>query len=262
MDEHAAPQPPATEDVWHPRLSRTERHERFARNFSDEQMRSLKDLGCTTAQIDRLRISLRVIAASTTPAIPAPKLADVRAPLDDLAKKAKETAKALESLLKAPESNDARTEAKERLRDAIFSLYPDRCRPDPHKVGFYNDYDECIEEAKRLLDKVHEVEKIAAKAREDMPTKATRARIQTRPIGHIHSALSFNFAPTPRQPKELIPPSVSITSPFRKIVGICYEAAGATTADPERAIRAYYNDQKKLDKGSENSTTNRPSKRK
>lgn len=254
MDEHAAPQRPTANDVWRPRLSRIERQVRFARTFSDEQIRSLKDLGCSMAQIDRLRVSLRVIAASTTPAMPAPKLADVRAPLDDLAKKAKETAKALESLLKAPESNDARTEAKERLRDAIFSLYPDRCRPDPQKVGFYNDYDERIEEARRLLDKVHEVEKIAAKARKDMPTKATRARIQTRPIGLIRSALSFDFAPTPRQPKEPIPPSVSITSPFRKIVGICYETAGASTTDPVRAIRAYLDNL-------HNSSKNSPRKR-
>lgn len=43
-----------------------------------------------------------------------------------------------------------------------------------------------------------------------------------------------------------IVPSASPTSAFRKMVGICYEAIGAPNADPERAIKAYVAEWRKL----------------
>lgn len=60
------------------------------------------------------------------------------------------------------------------------------------------------------------------------------------PIKLIFNAVQFGSAVAGRNPvvREL-KPSASPTSAFRKMVGICYEAIGAATTDPERAIKAY-----------------------
>jgi hypothetical protein len=56
------------------------------------------------------------------------------------------------------------------------------------------------------------------------------------PIEQIHKALLGHAdASDDRQFR----PSVSPTSKFRQVVGICYEAIGASSNDPERAIKAY-----------------------
>jgi len=60
------------------------------------------------------------------------------------------------------------------------------------------------------------------------------------PIKLIHRALQFGLIMAGLEPLDpRLKPSSSPTSPFRRMVGICYEAIGAPAADPERAIKAY-----------------------
>jgi len=67
---------------------------------------------------------------------------------------------------------------------------------------------------------------VLAAALATLPDKPLRRKsASSLPIEHIHRAL--------------LKPSSSVTSGFRRVVGICYDAIGFPTDDPERAIRAY-----------------------
>ena len=56
----------------------------------------------------------------------------------------------------------------------------------------------------------------------------------------IHNALQFGSIIAGLEPlNPNLKPSSSPASPFRRLMGICYEAINAPTNDPERAIKAY-----------------------
>ena len=82
---------------------------------------------------------------------------------------------------------------------------------------------------------------VLAAALATVPKDALRRQSATSlPIKHIHRALQVGSVHAGFDP--LVPnlkPSSSITSGFRRVVGICYDAIGFPTDDPERAIRAY-----------------------
>jgi hypothetical protein len=82
---------------------------------------------------------------------------------------------------------------------------------------------------------------VAQQARSRAPRDPLRHRAAShRPVEAIHECMQLGrlIAGRDSLPKSLRP-SASPTSPFRRIVGICYEAIDAPTADPERAIKAY-----------------------
>lgn len=229
------------------------RDSHFARAFSKAQRTELKRLGVNGDQQKRLEVALRVIAYYS---VPAPALADVRAPLDDLIEKARAASSSLESILKAPAQEGARVEARGRLLQSIFSLYPDRCTSNGQVTDFFERPDDREAEATRLLGKLREVEEVAKHARKHMPANASRSIAHPYPIAYIHEALRYGWWRSTLDRNEPIPVSVSSTSPFRRIVGVCYAAAKAPNHDPERAIRAYL---KTLDASQDKSTKKRPS---
>ena len=229
------------------------RGQSFARAFSKVQRQELKGLGVTNDQLVRLEAALRVIAYYS---VPAPSLAEVREPLDELIDRARAAASSLESLLRAPEQEAARAEAKGRFLQSVYALHPDRCFPDGQSVDFFARRDGREQEAVRLLGKLREVEEVAAHARKQMPATASRSVAHWYPIAYIHEALRHGWVKSTLSRREPIPASASVTSPFRRIAGICYAAAKAPNHDPERAIRAYL---KTLDAGTKNSTKKRPS---
>ena len=69
------------------------------------------------------------------------------------------------------------------------------------------------------------------------------------PIKAIYSAVQTGFAMAGQDPGAPgLKPSASPTSKFRRLIGICYAAIGAPTDDPDRAIKAYVKEWRKLDK--------------
>lgn len=83
-----------------------------------------------------------------------------------------------------------------------------------------------------------------------IPTKPVRHHDASDfPIKAIYSAVQRGFVMAGQEPVAPgLKPSASPTSKFRRLIGICYEAIGAPTDDPERAIKAYVKEWRKLDK--------------
>lgn len=60
------------------------------------------------------------------------------------------------------------------------------------------------------------------------------------PVELIHNALHAGVIAERHEPDhDFMRPSSSPTSPFRRMIGLCYEAIDAPHADPERAIKAF-----------------------
>ncbi len=74
-----------------------------------------------------------------------------------------------------------------------------------------------------------------------VPLEPVRHRAASHlPIEAIYDAVQLGLILAGREPVAPgLKPSVSPTSKFRRLIGICYEAIDAPTTDPERAIRAY-----------------------
>ena len=93
---------------------------------------------------------------------------------------------------------------------------------------------------------------VLAQALATLPDKPLRRQsASSLPIDHIHRALRVGsvmarLAPGAEPPFPEVSPSSSVTSAFRRVVGICYEAIGAPSTDPERAIKAFVKDWRKL----------------
>lgn len=97
----------------------------------------------------------------------------------------------------------------------------------------------------RAHDAMAEALTLVGLAIAELPKEARRHRTaDPRPVRMIDKALAQGWAVAyrgtampPLPDKQL--PSNSANSTFRKVVGICYEAAGSTKVDPERAIKNY-----------------------
>lgn len=83
--------------------------------------------------------------------------------------------------------------------------------------------------------------KLVSDGIEAMPPGPLRHRsADPYPVELIYGALQLGVLSERGEPDPtFMRPSSSPTSPFRRMVGICYEAIGAAHADPERAIKAY-----------------------
>jgi hypothetical protein len=82
---------------------------------------------------------------------------------------------------------------------------------------------------------------VVAAALGTVPDKARRhPSASAMPIKYLHMALQRGSIMAGHDP--LVPalkPSSSVTSAFRRVIGICYEAIGEPSTDPERAIKAH-----------------------
>ncbi len=210
--------------LWLPPSARAEH---MSATFSPSQRDELKRLGVDAEQLKRLQLALRIIKAYT--AAPA-TLCDVRNPLDDLTKAAARTAKLLNSLSQAPVHDDAMTEAKGRLMLAIYEVVPD--------------FSELT--LAQLQSAACLIRDAASHALQEIPRQQSRHKsAHVYPIKYIDDALLLGFTASQNANKEgpwppyPFKPSASPTSKFRQIVGVCYEAAGAPSNDPERAIKSY-----------------------
>ena len=215
-------------------LTEAAKHPRFRRDFTPAQRKELARLGCTPQQVERLQ---RILPAIAYYAEAGPKLADVRALLANLAAQAHAAESALRTLLDAPEHEEARWEARDRLLEALAERHPERCQRDPQRVSFssperYSAHPERMSEARRLVAAIDDVAHAADHARERM-RGAPQTRMQAYPyaVALLDAALSLDGA--------TVTPSESAASAFREIVGICCRAARVKTDDPLRAIRTY-----------------------
>lgn len=82
---------------------------------------------------------------------------------------------------------------------------------------------------------------VVAEALSNLPSEPVRHQsADPMPINLIHRAMQFGTLMATGEPLDpRLKPSSSPTSPFRRMVGICYEAIGEPTADPERAIKGF-----------------------
>lgn len=95
-----------------------------------------------------------------------------------------------------------------------------------------------LNETSRSLATAVEVVSEALKKLPDDPVRHLSA--SPLPIKLIHRALQFGSIIAGLEPlNPNLKPSSSPGSPFRRMVGICYETINAPTIDPERAIKAY-----------------------
>jgi hypothetical protein len=83
-------------------------------------------------------------------------------------------------------------------------------------------------------------EPVRHKTAADLPVEFIHDALQT---GCSYSGMPFEHQKGRRRGLSLVAPkfrpSASPTSPFRQIVGICYERIGMPASDPERAIKSY-----------------------
>jgi len=152
-----------------------------------------------------------------------PPRADVRAELQGLRDALGEAREAIERLLEA--------------KDTVPHLYAARRKiyggGQRHMMGGLR-----LDETSKSLQTAVGV---VSEALDRLPPEPVRHQsADPFPIERIHSAVQLGLIRALREPQDPhLRPSNSPTSAFRRIVGVCYEAIGAPTSDPERAIKAY-----------------------
>jgi len=201
---------------------------RFARAFSRDSRVDLGRLGVTDAQVTRLERILPAIAHYTQQG---PTLAAARRPLTQLADAISTAESRMRSVLAAPPDDEARTESRGRFLESVETIFPNRCpliSPTFHEPR----PEDGLPEAQRLASALQDIGRAVDEALKSMPRKQTRPVAHGYPISLIHAALNVDGT-------HVFNPSASANSPFRNVVGICYEAAGVANADPLRAIRAF-----------------------
>ncbi|MBI3375006.1 MAG: hypothetical protein HY017_25065 [Betaproteobacteria bacterium] len=195
--------------------------------FSPEQRAELHRLGAIDAQIDELEANALPISLAwlRNP----PTLQDVRDQLEAVFVAVECAAAAMSGLLRAGDAMTlAKREAQARILEACYEIHHD-----PH------DEHDLVEKASYALSRVQAVVK---HARDSLPNAQRRTGAASpRPVEWIYQSLVSGFTKGHRQP---LPPytlrvSSSQGSPFREIVGICYDAMGQRNTDPERAIKAF-----------------------
>jgi hypothetical protein len=201
------------------------RSERYKRSFNAEQLEEFDRLEVSAEQRKWLGVALRAVAFYTEAA---PTLTQVRRPLREISTAAQEVIFKLESLLTAPSHEAAFAEARQRLKQAGWHTHP---------AG--TEADSAFEQALIAVGYLHRTAQLALDL---IPREETRRRAYPYPIGWIDEALRLGWSDVHVEGSTLeypFAPSTSITSRFREIVRICYEAARAPTPDPERAVKAY-----------------------
>lgn len=216
-------------------------------NFTAAQRRELRRLGVCDQQMEALRFATVTIKRVLYPAA---AHNDVAALLDRIADASRELGLKLHSLAAQIDSAHA----------TAFCLV---------ETGYWQGDrlgDEGPSAAYHLIPRLAALSSAAVAGKESLPEGPARSRTADwQPIKKIDSALLHGWvkahgpfvrssgdpesvavalaeihaqAPAKPYPKEFRPSS-SADSVFRRIVGICYAAAGAVNNDPERAIKAY-----------------------
>lgn len=189
--------------------------------FSKHQRDELQSLGVCATAIDCIEVEALPTARLFLKR--PPRKNDVRAELHDLHKALAGAHDAIERLLNA-------THAVPHLKAAAAVLTAAQGR---HIMGGIR----LNEASKALAVSI----KLVSDGLEQMPPGPLRHRsADPFPVELIHDALQKGeFSETGDVESLGIWPSASPTSPFRRLIGICYEAIGAQHADPERAVKAY-----------------------
>lgn len=195
--------------VWQPRFSKVERAE-------------LTELGLIESQIDQLQTIALPLARAWLK--PLPRLQDVRDELNSLSNSMSSALASMSALLTAAAPSRGRYEALQRLVLEDFEEH-----------GSY----ESIQVAHRMLLRAYSV---VRRAQDSLPkTQRRQATADILPVVRINEALLSGFTKghSSPLPPYTLHPSASPGSPFRRIVGICYEAMGLVNTDPERAIKKF-----------------------
>lgn len=189
--------------------------------FNPHQRRELAALGLTDKMMEHIEIGALTTAREMLKR--PPRNEDVRGELLQLQKKLTEARDAIERMFEAPKEFAP-------LRYARSMLTAGQGR---HVMGGIR----LNESSKSLAAAIEVVEAGIAK----VPAKPLRHRsADPYPVELIHDALQMGVLAERGEPDpDFMWPSASPTSPFRQMIGICYEAIDAPHADPERAIKAY-----------------------
>lgn len=205
-------------------------------HFADRQIAELRRLAVTTEQIEELE---RVLPGCRTMLGPVPRMADVREELQSLQR-------ALRSASDALARFDAASCELPALNEAYHRLLVASWNPNTDGDGYV------AEKAIRVLEEVFGWANVAI-----AELRPRKNEAPTWPIARIHEALVRGWGRTyyrvfhgtderstvdaaaPPPPPFPHVPSSGITSPFRQVVGICYEAVKAPNTDPEQQIRRY-----------------------
>ena len=152
-----------------------------------------------------------------------PRRADVLAELDGLAKTLAGTRDAIERILNATEEVPHLFAARSYLPGSGRRNYMAGIR------------------LSRLSTQLTDVLPEVQQAISALPVGPTRHQTASAlPIKFINSSLMQGLVMAGMDPEDSpFMPSLSPTSKFRRVIGICYEAMGAATSDPERALRSY-----------------------
>jgi hypothetical protein len=203
-------------------------------SFKRKQLEDLGQLGVTAEQLSELRRVLPICRASIR--APRARMSDVRDELRDLLSALQTASTALERWESPGVRPPALAEAQARVIDE------DDAGDEGSATG---DAAVALERAQFVVDA----------ALDRLPKRQRRARASWWPVRWIHAALERGWTQAHyparrgrgagRNDRVAIPPyphspSSGVTSPFRKIVCICYDAAlGTRDNDPERAIKSF-----------------------
>ena len=189
--------------------------------FNTHQRKELAALGLSDKMMDYIEIEALTTARRFLKR--PPRKNDVRNELRDLQKALAKARDGIERLLDA-------TQAVPHLKAAQAMLTAGQGR---HVMGGIR----LNETSKSLAVAI----KLVADGIEQMPPGPLRHRsADPYPVELIYDALQNGVIAERGEPQpDFVRPSASPTSPFRRMIGICYEAIDAAHADPERAIKAY-----------------------
>lgn len=194
-------------------------------DFSSDQLAELGHLGVHESAINEIRSVLGACASLANKRHPARQ--DVHDKLSELIQSVTATSVLLTPLDHSVEAGrtPAQTEAMTRILVAEFDQ-----GGDGDLIG---------NTAKQL----HQLALILLKARDDLPAAKRQQGVhQWIAVGMIHLAMVRGFTGTEDPAADIgkLNPSSGISSPFRRAVGICFDAANdASGSDPEWAIKQY-----------------------
>lgn len=206
-------------------LTLTNHATKDASNFSRDQERDLASLGLDGSAIDELRFVLGSCASLGTKKQPSRQ--DVH---DKIAEALRSVTASIAMVTPLNHFVDmvrtsAQTEAMSRLVVADF------------KLGGKGDV------INGAIHQLHLLKSVLAGAIEDLPAAKRQQGVhQWVAVGMIHLALVRSLAGCDDPSADIgdLGPSSGINSRFRRVVGICFDAANnATGSDPEWAIKRY-----------------------
>lgn len=200
-------------------------------------MRPIKFNESQRARLLKLDLIPEVIAVVEAEALPVakgllekpPRLGDVRSELREVHKALQRAQHSVAALMGATDAVPYRQEARSRVR-----------------IGPFRAQDAAMQ---KLAGSFPDAIAAVAEALDKMPAKPTRHRTASPAVvNEIYRAVQKGYIMAGLEPLQPhLAPSVSPGSRFRELIGICYEALGAPSSDPERAIKAYLKQWRQLE---------------